>query len=127
MSSYSHQNAPTQFTEAGGIRFACRRFGKKGGLPLVFFVHLTGTMDQWDPALTDGFVQDREVILFKNADVSSSRGRRLRSRRDWSNVPRQEYIVYDLFRVQNGKIAEHWDVVEEVPAKSESKKANGKF
>jgi predicted SnoaL-like aldol condensation-catalyzing enzyme len=34
---------------------------------------------------------------------------------------------YDLFRVQSGKIAEHWDVVEEVPAKSESKKTNGKF
>jgi predicted SnoaL-like aldol condensation-catalyzing enzyme len=34
---------------------------------------------------------------------------------------------YDLFRVQNGKIAEHWDVVEEVPAKSESKNTNGKF
>ena len=34
---------------------------------------------------------------------------------------------YDLFRVQSGKIAEHWDVVEEVPAKSESKNTNGKF
>jgi predicted SnoaL-like aldol condensation-catalyzing enzyme len=34
---------------------------------------------------------------------------------------------YDLFRVQNGKMAEHWDVVEEVPAKSESKNTNGKF
>ena len=34
---------------------------------------------------------------------------------------------YDLFRVQNGKIAEHWDVVDEVPAKSESRNTNGKF
>jgi predicted SnoaL-like aldol condensation-catalyzing enzyme len=34
---------------------------------------------------------------------------------------------YDLFRVQSGKIAEHWDVVEEAPAKSESKNTNGKF
>jgi len=31
MSSYSHQTAPTEFTEARGIRFAYRRFGKKGG------------------------------------------------------------------------------------------------
>jgi len=74
MSSYSHQNAPTQFTEAGGIRFAYRRFGKKGGVPLLFFMHFTGTMDHWDPALTDGFAQDREVILFNNARVSSSSG-----------------------------------------------------
>lgn len=34
---------------------------------------------------------------------------------------------YDLFRVQNGKIAEHWDTIEAVPARSEWKNANGKF
>ena len=34
---------------------------------------------------------------------------------------------YDLWRVENGKIAEHWDVVEEVPAKSDPKNINGKF
>jgi predicted SnoaL-like aldol condensation-catalyzing enzyme len=34
---------------------------------------------------------------------------------------------YDLFRVENGKIAEHWDVVETIPAKSEWKNENGKF
>jgi len=26
-------------------------------------------MDHWDPALTDGFAQDREVILFNNAGI----------------------------------------------------------
>ncbi|MBU9709003.1 nuclear transport factor 2 family protein [Paenibacillus sp. AK121] len=35
--------------------------------------------------------------------------------------------VYDLFRVENGKIAEHWDVVQEIPAKTEWKNTNGKF
>jgi pimeloyl-ACP methyl ester carboxylesterase len=74
MSSYNHQTAPTQFTEAGGICFAYRRFGKNGGVPLLFFIHFTGTMDHWDPALTDGFAQGREVILFNNAGVSSSSG-----------------------------------------------------
>jgi predicted SnoaL-like aldol condensation-catalyzing enzyme len=34
---------------------------------------------------------------------------------------------YDLFRVENGKIAEHWDVIEPIPAKSEWKNTNGKF
>lgn len=34
---------------------------------------------------------------------------------------------YDLFRVENGKIVEHWDTVEKVPPKSEWKNENGKF
>jgi transposase len=73
-STDTHQTAPTQFVEAAGIRFAYRRFGRKGGVPLLFFMHFTGTMDHWDPAVTDGFAQDREVISFNNAGVSSSSG-----------------------------------------------------
>lgn len=34
---------------------------------------------------------------------------------------------YDLFRVQSGKIAEHWDTMETIPARAEWKNANGKF
>jgi predicted SnoaL-like aldol condensation-catalyzing enzyme len=34
---------------------------------------------------------------------------------------------YDLFRVENGKIAEHWDVIEPIPAKESWKNTNGKF
>src|SRR5438552_14946133 len=74
MSNYTHQTAPTQFVEANGIRFAYRRFGKAGGVPIVFNQHYTGTMDYWDPAVTDGLARDREVILFNNAGVSSSSG-----------------------------------------------------
>jgi pimeloyl-ACP methyl ester carboxylesterase len=70
----THQTAPTQCVEVNGIRFAYRRFGKAGGVPLVFNQHYTGTMDHWDPAVTDGLAQDREVILFDNAGVSSSSG-----------------------------------------------------
>ena len=79
MINYTHQTAPTQFVEAAGIRFAYRRFTNrrfsgKIDIPLLFFMHFTGTMDHWDPAVTDGFAQDREVILFNNAGVSSSSG-----------------------------------------------------
>jgi hypothetical protein len=55
MSQHNHQTAPTQFVEANGIRFAYRRFGRGTGVPLVFNQHFTGTMDHWDPAVTDGF------------------------------------------------------------------------
>ena len=50
----THQTAPTQFVEANGIRFAYRRFGRSGGVPLVFNMHFTGAMDHWDPLVTDG-------------------------------------------------------------------------
>src|SRR3979411_1195785 len=71
---HTHQTAPTQFVEANGIRFAYRRFGNAGGVPIVFNLHYMGTMDYWDPAVTDGLARDREVILFNNAGVSSSSG-----------------------------------------------------
>jgi pimeloyl-ACP methyl ester carboxylesterase len=74
MTQYTHQTAPTQFVEANGIRFAYRRFGNPSGVPLVFNQHFTGTMDHWDPAVTDGIAKTREVILFDNAGVASSSG-----------------------------------------------------
>src|SRR5260370_14979516 len=71
---HTDQTAPTQSVEAKGIRFAYRRFGKAGGVPLVFNQHYLGTMDYWDPVVTDGLARGREVILFNNAGVSSSSG-----------------------------------------------------
>src|SRR6202035_3769360 len=71
---HAHQTAPTQFVEANGIRFAYRRFGKTGGVPLVFSQHYIGAMDYWDATVTDGLPRDGEVILFNSAGVSSSSG-----------------------------------------------------
>ncbi len=34
---------------------------------------------------------------------------------------------YDLFRVEDGLIVEHWDVIQPIPTKSEWKNQNGKF
>jgi len=79
MIQHNHQTAPTQFVAANGVRFAYRRFGKSGGVPLVFNQHFRGTMDYWDPAVTDGLARNREVILFNNAGVSSSSGEVSRS------------------------------------------------
>src|SRR3984957_10801830 len=71
---HTHQTATTQFGDANGIRFGYRRFGKTVGVPIVFNQHYIGTMDYWDPTVTDGLARDREVILFNNAGVSSSSG-----------------------------------------------------
>jgi pimeloyl-ACP methyl ester carboxylesterase len=75
MTRHTHQTAPTQFVDAAGVRFAYRRFGKPDGLPLVFNMHFTGTMDHWDPLVTDGLAAGREVILFNNAGISTTNGR----------------------------------------------------
>ena len=34
---------------------------------------------------------------------------------------------YDLWRIENGKIAEHWDVMETIADKSTWQNQNGKF
>lgn len=74
MTTYTHNTVPTEFITTSGIRFAYRRFGIKSGVPLVFFQHFMGNLDDHDSALTDAFAADREVILFNNAGVASSGG-----------------------------------------------------
>ena len=72
--SITHETAKTEFIEAGGVRYAYRRFGRPGGAPLVFCHRFRGTMDDWDPAVINGFAREREVILFDNAGVGLSTG-----------------------------------------------------
>ena len=70
----SNVTAPTQFVQVGEQRYAFRRFGAGSGLPLLFLQHFTGTLDNWDPAVTDPLARGREVILFENAGVGRSTG-----------------------------------------------------
>jgi hypothetical protein len=56
--------------EAGGIRYAYRKFGTEAGIPLVFFQHLRGGMDNWDPLVTDSLAANRPVILFNNRGLA---------------------------------------------------------
>ena len=34
---------------------------------------------------------------------------------------------YDLYRIDNGRVVEHWDTVGAIPPRSEWKNSNGKF
>lgn len=71
----THQTAPNLFIDApNGIRYAYRRFGKATGVPLVFLQHFRGTLDNWDPFLTDSIAREREVILLDNVGVGLSSG-----------------------------------------------------
>jgi predicted SnoaL-like aldol condensation-catalyzing enzyme len=35
--------------------------------------------------------------------------------------------IYDMYRIEDGKIAEHWDTLEAIPPRGEWKNSNGKF
>ena len=72
--SASNINAPTQLLESGNQKYAYRRFGQGQGRPLLCLQHFTGTLDNWDPAVTDPLAVGREVILFDNAGVGRSTG-----------------------------------------------------
>src|SRR3954468_2090592 len=68
------KNAPTRTIRAGGVRFAYREFGPRGGVPLVFLHHLTAVLDDWDPRVIDGIAAERHVIAFDNRGVGASSG-----------------------------------------------------
>jgi pimeloyl-ACP methyl ester carboxylesterase len=70
----SNITAPTQFIETRLETYAYRRFGGGAAPPLVFLQHFTGTLDNWDPAVTDPLARGREVILFESAGLGRSTG-----------------------------------------------------
>ncbi len=70
----SNTTSPTQILSVSGHAYAYRRFGKGSRLPLLCLQHFTGTLDNWDPAVTDPLATDREVILFDNAGIGRSSG-----------------------------------------------------
>lgn len=70
----THNTAPTRYVEANGITFAYRRFGNPWAVPLLLVQHFRGNLDNFDPAVTDGLAQQREVIIFDNAGIGSTTG-----------------------------------------------------
>lgn len=73
--SHTHETVPTTFLNVKGTNFAYRAFGKDTGIPIVFLQHFTGTMDNWDPAVTNKLAEKHPVILFDNKGVGSSTGK----------------------------------------------------
>ncbi len=70
----SYAEAPNRTLTAGGTTFAYRELGPKGGVPVVFFVHLAATLDNWDPRIVDPIAATRHVIAFDNVGVGGSSG-----------------------------------------------------
>ena len=70
----SYSAAPARTVTAGGVTYAYRELGPKGGIPVVFFVHLAATLDNWDPRIIDPIAQRHHVIAFDNRGVGASTG-----------------------------------------------------
>lgn len=70
----SYVEAPTRTVTANGVTFVYRELGPKGGIPVVFFVHLAATLDYWDPRIVDAIAADRHVITFDQRGVGATTG-----------------------------------------------------
>jgi pimeloyl-ACP methyl ester carboxylesterase len=68
-------NAPTEFLRVKDETYAYRRVGSGFRRPLLCLQHFTGTLDNWDPAVTDPLGDGREVILFDSAGIGRSTGK----------------------------------------------------
>jgi pimeloyl-ACP methyl ester carboxylesterase len=66
--------APTEFLRVKHETYAYRRIGGGFRRPLLCLQHFTGTLDNWDRAVTDPLGDGREVILFDSAGVGRSTG-----------------------------------------------------
>lgn len=70
----SYAQAPAKTITAAGVTFAYRELGPKVDIPVVFFVHLAATLDNWDPRIVDAIAANRHVITFDQRGVGVSSG-----------------------------------------------------
>ncbi|WP_090885744.1 alpha/beta fold hydrolase [Pedobacter rhizosphaerae] len=70
-----HQTAVTQFVTSGDIKYAYRVLGDQEGTPLLMISALGGSMDDWDPAVTNGIAQKNKVIIFDIQGVGATNGK----------------------------------------------------
>ena len=74
MTAASSTTAPTEFLRVKDETYAYRRIGGGFRRPLLCLQHFMGTLDNWDPAVTDPLSDNREVILFDSAGIGRSTG-----------------------------------------------------
>lgn len=54
----SYAQAPAKTVTVGPDTFAYRELGPREDIPVVFFVHLAATLDNWDPRIIDAAADD---------------------------------------------------------------------
>lgn len=92
---------------------------------------------QHNPAIADGlegfgaamkyFAENGLVMEFTKVHKVLGQGNFVLAMSEGKFGKGEHTAFYDLFRLENGQIVEHWDVISPIPAKSEWKNSNGKF
>ena len=69
-----HQSAKTKYITVDNTKIAYRELGANTATPLIMISALGGSMDDWDPAITNALAQENKVILFDLSGVGLSEG-----------------------------------------------------
>lgn len=67
-------DAANRFITVGGIRFAYRELGPRGGVPLVLLNHWGAVLDNFDPRIVNGLAGTHHVIAINYRGIGLSGG-----------------------------------------------------
>ena len=99
--------------------------------PTNYIQHNSAVADGLDGlgAALKYFAENDMVMVYDNVHKILGEGNFVltMSEGKFGKAPGDHVAYYDLFRLENGQIVEHWDVIQPIPVKSEWKNENGKF
>ncbi|NJK98419.1 MAG: SnoaL-like domain-containing protein [Bacteroidales bacterium] len=113
-----------EINKAMVAQFYQELFGDKN--PEAIHKYIGNTYIQHNPALPDGkdALYNAVKVWFKDAPKEKVDIQRIAADGDLvflhirSKRGSKTVAIVDIFRIENGKIVEHWDVIQEVPEKS---------
>jgi len=97
--------------------------------PNKYLQHNSGVADGLDGlgAALDYFSKNGLVMVYDKVHKVLGEGNFVLTMSEGKFGKDEQVAFYDLFRIENGQIVEHWDVIEPIPAKENWKNNNGKF
>lgn len=99
--------------------------------PEKYLQHNSGVADGLDGfgAAMKSFAQNGMVMQYTKHHETLGEGNYVLSisEGNFGKTPGDLVAYYDLFKVEDGLIVEHWDVIQTIPAKADWKNDNGKF
>ena len=97
--------------------------------PEKYLQHNSGIADGLDGlgAALKYFAENELVLQYDKVHKVLGEGNFVLSVSEGKFGKGEHVAYYDLFRLEAGKIVEHWDIIQNIPAQSEWKNSNGKF